>query len=434
MKKPQIHLTEGATLRRKAEEQLKKRQSTVSSQSSEADIWKLTHELQVHQIELELQNEELLLAKERADSVAEKYIELYDFAPSGYFTLSKEGRILQLNLIGTSMLGLERQHLINQRLTFFIYNDTKTVFNEFLNKVFKEKTEESCEVTLSIEGRPPLYVYIKGHVADNDEKCQLTMVDITQIKSTEFALMEQDIKLRQLNADKDRFVSILSHDLRSPFSNILGLTEILKEDISSLDIDEIKNIANDINDTAQRTYNLLEDILTWARAQQGKIPVERQQLCFADICNNILETLNPIAHSKNITINCTPSDQLNVFSDVDMLKTILRNLVSNAIKFTDNGGVININAEQNSENVTISVSDNGVGIEPNDIKKLFDISEVLTTKGTAGETGTGLGLLLCKEFVEKHRGKIWVESEYGKGSEFKFTLPISVEQNNDEII
>src|SRR5664280_3927853 len=109
-----------------------------------------------------------------------------------------------------------------------------------------------------------------------------------------------------------------------------------------------------------------------------------------------------------------------------MLKTIVLNLVSNAIKFTNSGGVIKINAEQNSENVTISVSDNGVGIEPEDLKKLFDISQVLTTKGTAKETGTGLGLLLCKEFVEKHQGKIWVESEVGKGSDFKFTLPVSV--------
>jgi len=323
---------------------------------------------------------------------------------------------------------MERQHLINKGFTFFISDDTKTVFNEFLNKVFKEKTEESCEVTLSIEGRPPLYVYITGHVADNDEKCQLTMVDITQIKSTEFALMEHDIKLRQLNADKDRFISILSHDLRSPFTALLGLSEVLTEDIRNLDIDEIENIANDINNTAQRTFNLLVDILTWARAQQGKIPFEPQQLCFADICNNILETLNPIAHSKNITINCSATDHLNVLADGDMLKTVLRNLMSNAIKFTNNGGAINIDISQTDSNFTISVSDNGIGIEQEDLSKLFDISNILTTKGTAGETGTGLGLLICKEFVRKHGGKIWVESEVGKGSNFKFTLPVFSKQ------
>jgi signal transduction histidine kinase len=114
-----------------------------------------------------------------------------------------------------------------------------------------------------------------------------------------------------------------------------------------------------------------------------------------------------------------------------MLKTVLRNLVSNAIKFTNNGGTININAEENSGNVTISVSDNGIGIKPDDLKKLFNISEFITTTGTAEETGTGFGLLLCKEFVDKHQGKIWVESELGKGSDFKFTLPIFTEQAND---
>jgi signal transduction histidine kinase len=122
------------------------------------------------------------------------------------------------------------------------------------------------------------------------------------------------------------------------------------------------------------------------------------------------------------------ADHINVFADIDMLKTVLRNLVSNAIKFTNNDGAINIGAEENSGNVTISVSDNGIGIAHDELKKLFDISEVLTTKDTEGETGTGLGLLLCKEFVEKHQGKIWVDSEVGKGSDFRFTLPISVEQ------
>ena len=125
-----------------------------------------------------------------------------------------------------------------------------------------------------------------------------------------------------------------------------------------------------------------------------------------------------------ITINYSVREAINIFADIDMLETVMRNLVSNAIKFTNTGGTINIKAEQTDTNVTISVSDNGIGIEPDDIKKLFDISEVVTTKGTAGETGTGLGLLLCKDFVEKHGGKIWIESEVGKGSEFKFTLPV----------
>ncbi len=247
--------------------------------------------------------------------------------------------------------------------------------------------------------------------------------DITDFKNAELAIKENEKLLLQLNADKDRFISILSHDLRSPFNNLLGLSEILTEDIYKLNIDEIEKLANQIKTTARSTFNLLEDILAWARTQQGTIPFNPQLISFIDICMNILETVNPDANAKNLTINYSAPDGINIFADNDMIKTVIRNLVSNAIKFTNIGGAINIDAEENSENITISVSDNGVGIAPGDMEKLFNISEVLTTKGTANEKGTGLGLLLCKEFVEKHGGKIWVESRPGKGSDFKFILP-----------
>ncbi len=237
-------------------------------------------------------------------------------------------------------------------------------------------------------------------------------------------------QLLQLNADKNRFISILAHDLRSPFNNLLGLSELLIEDIRKLNTDEIEDIVNNISVSAKSSFNLLENILSWSRAQQGKIPFDPQILSFSDICMDTLEVLYPVAKAKNITIDSSATDHINVMADSDMLKIVLRNLVSNAIKFTNNGGIINIDAKQSDSDITISVSDNGIGIEPDSLMKLFKMSEVITTKGTAEETGTGLGLLLCKEFVEKHRGKIWVESEAGKGSDFRFTLPISAEQAN----
>ena len=254
--------------------------------------------------------------------------------------------------------------------------------------------------------------------------------DITIRKRAEEKLIENDNFLQKLNADKDRFISILSHDLKSPFNSILGFSEILTEDIRKLNTDEIEDIARNINKSARNTLYLLEDLLAWAMMQQGKIIFKPQKLSLADICKNILEILNPNAVAKNITINYYIADSIKVFADIDMIKTVLRNLVSNALKFTNNGGTISVSSEENSENVTISISDNGVGIKAENITKLFNISEVITTKGTAEETGTGLGLLLCKEFVEKHGGKIWVESEVGKGSVFKFTLPIFTQQAN----
>jgi PAS domain S-box-containing protein len=258
----------------------------------------------------------------------------------------------------------------------------------------------------------------------HEEKHLKNLVDELIIANNELE------RLVQLNVDKDRFISILGHDLRSPFTVLLGLSELLIENIREYNTDEIEDHLKLIKNSAQDTFALLEDLLKWISAQSGNIPFKPQTLSFADICNDILKTLNPNADVKNISINYSKVDHLTVFADADMLKTVLRNLASNAIKFTNNGGTISINAIENSSNVTISVSDNGIGISPENLIKLFDISQVLSTKGTAKETGTGLGLLLCKEFVEKHGGKIWVESEVGKGSDIKFTLPVFNEQVN----
>jgi signal transduction histidine kinase len=229
----------------------------------------------------------------------------------------------------------------------------------------------------------------------------------------------------QLNTDKDLFISILAHDLRSPFNALLGLSDLLLENLHNYNIEEIEEMVNHIKTSSQDTYALLEDLLKWTRAQSGNIPFNPQDLIFADICKNILELFNLNAHAKKITFNLLIQNNISVFSDADMLKTVLRNLISNAVKFTCTGGVIDIRAKKNQENIMISVSDNGIGMSPEKMRKLFDISQIQTfSSGTANETGTGFGLLLCKEFVEKHGGKIWVESRCGKGSDFKFTLPL----------
>jgi len=177
-------------------------------------------------------------------------------------------------------------------------------------------------------------------------------------------------------------------------------------------------------------HNLLEAILMWTRAESGRILFKPQVLYLKTIAFDILETLKPIANKKSITLNCLVTEELTVVADPEMLKTVLRNLLSNAIKFTNNGGQVSINAKQTESNIIVTVSDNGIGIATEIQNKLFDISQIHSTKGTANEIGTGLGLLLCKDFILKHDGIIWVESEEGKGSEFKFTLPIIKNPSN----
>ena len=170
---------------------------------------------------------------------------------------------------------------------------------------------------------------------------------LPSVKNLENIIKQQNEELTKLNADKDRFMSITSHDLKSPFNNILGFSELLTEDIRKLNIDEIEDIVKNINKSAKNTYKLLEDILLWAGAQQGKILFKPQILSLTDICKDTIEILNPTANAKKITINYSVANHINVIADCDMLKTILRNLVSNAIKFTNSGGKININARKN---------------------------------------------------------------------------------------
>ncbi|MFD1293804.1 sensor histidine kinase [Lutibacter holmesii] len=243
------------------------------------------------------------------------------------------------------------------------------------------------------------------------------------LQNTLKQLSQTNATLQELNISKDRFISILAHDLKSPFNGILGFLSLLTEDIHKFSIDEVEKIIHLINTSANSTYNLLEEILTWARAQAGKTPFNLENHNLSTICETIFNNLNIIATTKNITIDYTTLNGTIIYADKDMIHAVLRNLVSNAIKFTNHGGTINIYAKQHYSNIEITVSDTGVGIPANTTPKLFDISHKISTKGTANEKGTGLGLLLCKEFVEKHNGKIWVESELGKGSDFKFTIP-----------
>ncbi len=211
--------------------------------------------------------------------------------------------------------------------------------------------------------------------------------------------------------------------MRNLFTGHIGLLGLLTENIRQHNDIELEDIANQITNSALNSYSLLDEILIWSKVQANKTTFEPQTLNLKDICREIIEFLNPTAHVKTISLNFNDKADISFIADIDMLKTVLRNLISNAIKFTDKNGVININAKQVSGNVTISISDNGTGISANSIPKLFDATQLLTTVGTKGEKGTGLGLILCKEFVEKHGGRIWVESELDKGSVFSFCIP-----------
>jgi PAS domain S-box-containing protein len=256
--------------------------------------------------------------------------------------------------------------------------------------------------------------------------------DITESKQAELTINQQNKELQQLNADKDRFISVLAHDLRSSFCSAIGFLDLLTENIRQYDISEIEEFIKMIKISAKSTFKLLENILMWVKANSGKIPYEPKKTNFSTICENVISELILTAQTKKIVINHFVGEDIYVYADANMLSAILRNLVSNAIKFTNTDGRISIYAKPHAENITITISDNGVGISPQKLNKMFDITQNISTNGTSNEKGTGLGLLICKELIEKQGGRIWVESELGKGSDFKFTMPLFSKVENIE--
>jgi len=249
---------------------------------------------------------------------------------------------------------------------------------------------------------------------------QLVMRDITERKEAEEALKES-------NKTKDKFFSIIAHDLKSPFNSLLGYSEILNNDYHNYSSKEKKSFIGIIHEGLQNTLKLLDDLLLWAWTQKGTIAYHPKKINLYSIVKETSELLSQSIEKKSIQLINRITDNIYVEADKDMLATIIRNLLSNALKFTNKHGKITISAdiqeEKHNKFVTIKVNDTGVGIAKELQKTLFDIGENISTKGTENEKGTGLGLILCKEFVDIHGGEIWVESEEGKGSSFFFSIP-----------
>ncbi len=241
---------------------------------------------------------------------------------------------------------------------------------------------------------------------------------------TQLSLRESEAELRELNAQKDKFFSIIGHDLRSPFNSIIVLSEYLTELIKEKDYNEIDKIGDIILQSSKKAMLLLSNLLEWARAQSGRMEFKPEDINLRALSEEPIGLLMQAAHQKSIKIKNGIADNITIFGDKSMIATVIRNLISNAVKFTNTGGEINISSELLNNECIISVRDNGIGISQDRIDKLFRIDQSESTAGTAKESGTGLGLILCREFVEKHDGKIWVESIEGKGASFSFSIPL----------
>ncbi len=252
---------------------------------------------------------------------------------------------------------------------------------------------------------------------------QKLIEEIEERKATEQTLQISQKELRSANASKDKFFSIIAHDLKNPFNAIIGLASVLIDDYDSFSREEQKDFLCNIKSSAENTFRLLQNLLDWSQTQTGKVTFEPCEFSLASITGQIIELVKPSADNKSISLHMDIPGSIQVFADKNMINTVIRNLLLNAVKFTKNGGAVRLMAKKIEGDVEISVEDTGVGMNPEKLGRLFQIDANIASTGTAGEEGTGLGLILCKEFIEKNEGKIRVESQVCVGTTFTFTLP-----------
>jgi PAS domain S-box-containing protein len=340
-------------------------------------------------------------------------------------------------------------------LTF--YQDNPKLFktpDEFLNKtihdIFDKETAANFQNCIDETLKHGSYEYNYDLNIDtirhfhakysklNDNEIVALVRDITEQKKSQDIITDQNEKLKELNATKDKFFSIIAHDLKNPFSTILNYSELLAEYHSSYDESKTNEMIRSIRESAKHTYKLLENLLTWSRAQTGTIKYHPDTMNIRSLVTDAVQLLDHNAQSKELQVNNNVDDDLFALADMNTTSTVIRNMLSNAYKFTPKNGSVTIDSDILTENgkkyIKITISDTGVGIPENQLQNLFKIGDSISTKGTDNELGTGLGLILCKEFVEKNGGKLWVESKIDVGSKFHFTLPMSKPSEKDNFL
>ena len=335
-----------------------------------------------------------------------------------------KGTYKKIATVNNKLLFKPKEYLLGKTIFEVFDQKTAETFSNAIQECLNKKKLVTIEYPLEIEREQRWFA---ARLSFKSEKRVIfNAYDISEQKKANDEILESEKTLRNLNATKDKLLSILSHDLKSPFNSLLGLSEILYEEIDEMPKVRIKELVNSIKDTTNETFNLLTNLLNWALSQQGRITVKPQKLEVEPLVAKCLQQYEGLAKEKLITIFKNFAVELHTKADSDTIELILRNLISNAIKFTPKGGTIHVSTSMTDKYAIIKIKDEGVGIAPDILQDIFTLNLTESKRGTENEKGTGLGLLLCKEFADLNDASIEIQSEVGIGTEIILKLPLQV--------
>lgn len=370
---------------------------------------------------------ELLKEKDNLAQAEERFRSVAESASDAIIGFDKDGKVFFWNNSAEEIFGYTKRQAIGNNFSRFIPDQTsKNLGENFdLTELLKNKFDRDVKelIGFSSNGKQlDLGVSFSSWVVDNELFFTAIIRDITIKKKAEEALKKNEAKLKELNESKDKFFSIISHDLKSPFTSLVGFSEFLVQELDELSEQEIKEFASSIHHSATGVLRLLENLLQWSRFQRGKIDFKPELLKLKTLVDEIFDLYKITAKDKDIELINAVNEYLEIFADRNMMDTVIRNLTANAIKFTKPGGKVSIYSEL-LDKVKIIVEDTGVGISKENLQKLFKLDTHHTTAGTKNEQGTGLGLIICRDFVEINKGIIRVESQIDAGTRFIIELP-----------
>ncbi|MCF8369225.1 MAG: tetratricopeptide repeat protein [Bacteroidales bacterium] len=352
---------------------------------------------------------------------------LMDTIPNPMYYTDNKGNYIDCNSAFRSLHGLRENEIVGKSVFDIFSKEIAEKIHNDDAELFRNQGMQQKELTFtSKNGESKDVIYYKNTFNNSRGKVAGIvglLLDISERKKAEEKIKKSEQELRKANATKDKFFSIIAHDLKNPFGAILGFANILNTEFEFLPDEEKISIISNLSMASENTYKLLQNLLEWSRTQTGQLEINPEVFDLNIVTNENISVLNTLGHSKKITIDSNIKSDTLVKADKNMINTVFRNLLSNAIKFTEPGGKVEVLGHTSNGSITIKFIDNGIGIERKNMNKLFSIDQQFRRKGTANEMGSGLGLILCKEFIEKNKGSIKVESEPGKGSTFSVQLP-----------